>query len=95
MPIYEYQCQSCSGAFEILQAMGAAPPDGCPRCGGRVERIPSSPSTNFNRFTGPSAERYAKLTVEQQARSEADRLIKHSKNTGIPLKDLFEDHDHH
>ena len=94
MPIYEYKCASCFGIFEVLQAIGAAPPEGCSRCGGRLERIPSSPSTNFNRYTSRSAERNSKLSVTQQARKEGERLIAHSKKTGIPLKDLFEDHDH-
>jgi putative FmdB family regulatory protein len=94
MPIYEYRCDACSGTFEILQPMGASAPDGCSHCGGRLERIPSSTSVNFGRFSGPSAERHSKLTTGQQARKERDRLVEHSKKTGIPLGDLFEDHDH-
>jgi putative FmdB family regulatory protein len=94
VPIYEYQCDSCSGTFEVLQAMSAPAPQSCSRCGGRLERIPSSPSTNFGKHAGPSAERNSRLTVDQQARKERDRLVEHSKKTGIPFGSLFEDHDH-
>ncbi|HSE98819.1 MAG TPA: zinc ribbon domain-containing protein [Blastocatellia bacterium] len=94
MPIYEYECQSCSKSFELLQAISAPAPESCSECGGRLERVPSRPSTNFGRFTSASAERHSKLTVNQQAQKERDRLVEHSKKTGIPLRDLFEDHDH-
>lgn len=94
MPIYQYECESCSTTFEILQSMSAPAPKSCSDCGGRLERVPSRPSTNFSRFTSASAERNSKLSVSQQARKEGDRLVEHSKKTGIRLSDLFEDHDH-
>jgi putative FmdB family regulatory protein len=94
MPIYEYECESCSKAVEILQAMSAPRPSVCSDCGGRLERMPSRPSTNFGRFTSASAERNSRLSVNEQARKEGDRLVEHSKKTGVRLADLFEDHDH-
>jgi putative FmdB family regulatory protein len=93
MPIYEYECQSCGGVVEVLQAMGAAPPESCSRCGGRLERMLSPPSLNLNQFTSRSAARHAKLTAQEQARQERDRLLEHSQQTGIPFNDLFEVHD--
>jgi putative FmdB family regulatory protein len=33
MPIYEYACSACEDRFEMLQPVGAAPPDACPVCG--------------------------------------------------------------
>ncbi len=33
MPMYEYRCQACAQAFEILQPMGASSEDvTCPAC---------------------------------------------------------------
>jgi putative FmdB family regulatory protein len=95
MPIYVYQCESCGGEFEVLRAISAAPLERCSECGGKLERIFSSPSLNLGHFTSRSAERHAKLTVEQQARKEGERLTEHAKRTSIPLDQLFEDHDHH
>jgi putative FmdB family regulatory protein len=33
MPIYEYQCESCSHRLEKLQKMSDAPLSDCPECG--------------------------------------------------------------
>ena len=93
MPIYEYRCDSCDAETEAIVPMGATVTDPCPACGGRLERIPSSTSMNFGKFASRSVERHSKVPAEQQARMEQDRLIKHSRKTGIPLSDLFEVHD--
>jgi len=34
MPIYEYECASCGGVFEVILHVGGAPAS-CPICGGR------------------------------------------------------------
>jgi putative FmdB family regulatory protein len=93
MPIYEYRCESCSNEIEVIQPMGGTMEDRCSKCGGRFERTPSATSLNLGRHASRSAERHSKLTVEQQARLERDRLVEHSKKTGIPVGDLFEVHD--
>ena len=33
MPIYEYACQACGHALEVIQKMGDAPLKDCPVCG--------------------------------------------------------------
>lgn len=33
MPIYGYQCQSCSHQFELMQKMSDPAPSACPVCG--------------------------------------------------------------
>ncbi len=33
MPIYEYACEQCEHDFEMIQRIGAPPPDACPACG--------------------------------------------------------------
>ncbi len=76
--------------------MSAAPPGLCPDCDGQLERLYSPTSLNFGGFTSRAAERRSKkLTVEQQAKQEQDRLVEHSKKTGVSYNDLFEDHEHH
>lgn len=47
MPIYEYQCESCTDKFEIKQSMKDDPLTACPRCGKRVQRLISSPAIMF------------------------------------------------
>jgi putative FmdB family regulatory protein len=47
MPLYEYQCDSCEHRFEVIQKFSDAPVDTCPRCGGAVRRLLSSPAIQF------------------------------------------------
>lgn len=95
MPIYVYQCKSCSDEFELLHTIGAASPDRCSHCGGPVARVPSRPSVNFGKHSSRTAERFSKVPADQQARQEGDRLAKGAKKAGIPLGELFEDHREH
>lgn len=39
MPIYEYQCESCSIRFERMQHFDDEPLKECPECGGPVHRL--------------------------------------------------------
>jgi putative FmdB family regulatory protein len=39
MPLYEYQCKSCSNNFELRQKFSDAPASECPACGGEVEKL--------------------------------------------------------
>ena len=47
MPLYEYQCESCQHRFEVIQKFSDAPVDTCPKCGGTVKRLLSSPAIQF------------------------------------------------
>ena len=47
MPLYEYQCSSCSHRFELLQKFSDEPAKVCVRCGGPVVRLLSSPAIQF------------------------------------------------
>ena len=47
MPIYEYQCQSCSYQFEVKQSIKDAALTTCERCGKSLRRLISSPGIMF------------------------------------------------
>ena len=47
MPLYEYQCQSCGRRLERIQKFSDPPLDTCPHCGGRLEKLISSPAFQF------------------------------------------------
>jgi len=47
VPIYEYQCESCTNKFEVKQSIKDAPLIACPRCGKPVQRLISSPAIMF------------------------------------------------
>ena len=43
MPIYEYECQKCGTAFELMQSISARPPKSCidNKCQGKPRRLVS------------------------------------------------------
>ena len=47
MPLYEYQCESCSHRFERIQKFSDPPVDTCPQCSGKVRKLISSPAIQF------------------------------------------------
>ena len=47
MPLYEYQCDQCAHRFEVIQKFSDPPIEVCPRCGGQVRKLLSSPAIQF------------------------------------------------
>lgn len=47
MPIYEYQCTSCTHRFELKQSIRDEPVKECTRCGKEVTKLISSPAIMF------------------------------------------------
>ena len=47
MPLYEYQCENCDHRFELIRKFSDAPVDTCPKCGGPVRKLISSPAIQF------------------------------------------------
>lgn len=44
MPLYEYECDTCSKVFEVQQRMADAPMSDCPECEGSVKKVMSMSS---------------------------------------------------
>lgn len=47
MPLYEYECDTCGHRVEVIQKYVDAPPAACPKCGGPVHKLFSSPAIQF------------------------------------------------
>lgn len=47
MPLYEYQCTQCGERAEILQRVSDPPYRHCPKCGGEMKKLISSPAIQF------------------------------------------------
>jgi putative FmdB family regulatory protein len=47
MPLYEYQCDACGHRFEKIQKFSDPNEDTCPKCGGTVQKLISSPAIQF------------------------------------------------
>ena len=44
MPLYEYQCDVCGRRFERIRKFSDPPVEVCPFCGGKVQKLVSSPA---------------------------------------------------
>lgn len=47
MPLYEYQCDDCGHRFERIQKFSDKKVRACPSCGGKVQKLFSSPAIQF------------------------------------------------
>ena len=47
MPLYEYQCDNCAHRFEVIQKFSDPHIEVCPKCGGPVKKLFSSPAIQF------------------------------------------------
>ena len=47
MPLYEYECDACAHRFEKIQKFSDPLEDTCPKCGGPVHKLMSSPAIQF------------------------------------------------
>jgi putative FmdB family regulatory protein len=47
MPLYEYECDACGHRFEHIQKFSDPLVDKCPKCGGPVHKLMSSPAIQF------------------------------------------------
>ena len=47
MPLYEYECETCGHRFEKIQKFSDPQVDTCPKCGGHVHKLMSSPAIQF------------------------------------------------
>src|SRR4051812_32307717 len=47
MPLYEYECDACGHSFEKIQKFSDPLEDTCPKCGGHVHKLMSSPAIQF------------------------------------------------
>jgi putative FmdB family regulatory protein len=47
MPLYEYKCDDCGNRFEKIVQFSDPPLKVCPKCGGEVQKLFSSPAIQF------------------------------------------------
>ncbi len=47
MPLFEFECQTCRERVEILQRASDPPYTHCPKCGGEMKKLFSSPAIQF------------------------------------------------
>ena len=67
MPLYEYQCDACGHRFEVIQKYLGRAARRCPKCGGAVQKLLSSPAIQF-KGTGFYITDYGARRQERQRR---------------------------
>ena len=68
MPLYEYECEKCGHRFELIRKFSDPPLEACPKCGGAVRKLMSSPAIQF-KGTGWYITDYAKKDQVAPSRS--------------------------
>jgi putative FmdB family regulatory protein len=78
LPLYEYQCQSCKAYFEKIQKFSDPPLRKCERCGGKLERLLSSPAIQF-KGSGWYVTDYARKASPETNKGSAEPAAKSSE----------------
>lgn len=71
MPLYEYECKKCRRRVEKIQKYSDPILTICESCGGKLERLLSSPAIRF-KGSGFYVNDYAKKSSDASANSSAD-----------------------
>jgi putative FmdB family regulatory protein len=66
MPLYEYQCDACGRRFERIRKFSDPPIEVCPTCGGKVQKLVSSPAFHL-KGTGWYATDYSRKDKGESA----------------------------
>lgn len=72
MPIYEYECKSCSERIEVLQKMSDPPLTSCSVCKGRLHRIVSASGLIF-KGSGFYINDYARNKKDGPSKAEGEK----------------------
>ena len=89
MPLYEYRCLECGELLEKIQKFSDPPLTTCPKCGGELERLLSSPAiqfkgsgwyvTDYARKSAPAAEKSDGASSKPAAEPSKPTTTKDSK----------------
>ena len=90
MPLYEYQCQQCKERMEIIQKFSDAPHAHCPKCGGDMKKLFSSPAIQFkgsgfyktDYASGSSSKTESKSESKTETKSESKADSKPDSSSG-------------
>jgi putative FmdB family regulatory protein len=86
MPLYEYLCESCAHRFERIRKFSDPPLTDCPSCGGKVEKLISSPAIQF-KGSGFYITDYAKAGKPGESSAKDSSKDSSSKSTAPAATD--------
>ena len=80
MPLFEYECTACGERTEILHRASDPPYVHCPKCGGDVKKLISSPAIQF-KGSGFYKTDYASTPTARSSESESKSETKSDAKT--------------
>jgi putative FmdB family regulatory protein len=83
LPLYEYQCQQCKAHFEKIQKFSDPPLRKCENCGGKLDRLVSSPAIQF-KGSGWYITDYARKPAQDKAKDSAGKDSKGAETASKP-----------
>jgi putative FmdB family regulatory protein len=83
LPLYEYQCKQCKEHVEKIQKFADPPLRKCPKCGGELERLLSSPAIQF-KGSGWYITDYARKSANETAKEPASKESKAGDTAAKP-----------
>jgi putative FmdB family regulatory protein len=86
MPLYEYECDACAHRFERIQKYSDPLADTCPKCGGHVRKLLSSPAFQF-KGTGWYITDYAKKSSSDPGKSDGSKSDSRSSDDSSRTSD--------
>jgi putative FmdB family regulatory protein len=86
MPLYEYECESCGHRFERIRKFSDPPLEICPKCGGHVRKLISSPAIQF-KGSGWYVNDYPKSGKADSGKSEKSESSKSDSGTASSKSD--------
>lgn len=79
MPLYEYACQKCGERLEIIQKLSDPPYSHCPKCGGDMRKLISSPAIQFKGSGFYKTDYASPAKSESKAESKSESKSSDSK----------------
>jgi putative FmdB family regulatory protein len=88
MPTYEYLCNKCEYAFEVVQSLSDAALENCPKCDGQVRKVYNNVGIVFkgsgfyktdsrtSTATKPESKSDTKSDTKSEGKSEVKKEVK-------------------
>jgi len=83
MPIYEYVCVKCQKISEFILLASDKAPKKCPSCGGKLQKLVSSPAIRF-KGSGWYITDYARKSASGNGEKKAPEAAKDAKDSKEP-----------
>ena len=97
MALYEYACEKCGERVEIIQRYSDPPYKHCPKCGGDMRKLISSPAIQFkgsgfyktdyaSTSTAPKSDTKTETKTESKTESKTDSKTESKTETKADTK---------